>query len=86
MSLKTDNFKLYKYEDNDIGDLRFINDSMDIIDKGINPFYVATKSSTNVYKVTTGLNKTSLANGYSMKIEGYVARASNKIISFKFDW
>lgn len=33
MSLKTDNFKLYKYEDNDIGDLRFINDSMDIIDK-----------------------------------------------------
>ena len=68
MSLKTDNFKLYKYEDNDIGDLRFINDSMDIIDKGINPFYVATQSSTNVYKVTTGLNKTSLANGYSIKV------------------
>ena len=68
MSLKTDNFKLYKYEDNDIGDLRFINDSMDLIDKGINPFYVATKSSTNVYKVTTGLNKTSLANGYSIKV------------------
>ena len=68
MSLKTDNFKLYKYEDNDIGDLRFINDSMDTIDKGINPFYVATESSTNVYKVTTGLNKTSLANGYSIKV------------------
>ena len=68
MSLKTDNFKLYKYEDNDIGALRFINDSMDIIDKGINPFYVATQSSTNVYKVTTGLNKTSLANGYSIKV------------------
>ena len=68
MSLKTDNFKLYKYEDNDIGDLRFINDSMDIIDNGINPFYVATKSSTNVYKVTTWLNKTSLANGYSIKV------------------
>ena len=68
MSLKTDNFKLYKYEDNDIGDLRFINDSMDIIDKGINPFYVATQSSTNVYKVTTELNKTSLANGYSIKV------------------
>ena len=68
MSLKTDNFKLFKYEDNDIGDLRFINDSMDIIDKGINPFYVATQSSTNVYKVTTGLNKTSLANGYSIKV------------------
>ena len=68
MSLKTDNFKLYKYEDNDIGDLRFINDSMDIIDKGISPFYVATKSSTNVYKITTGLNKTVLNDGYSIKV------------------
>ena len=68
MSLKTDNFKLYKYEDNDVGDLRFINDSMDLIDKGISPFYVATKSSTNIYKVTTGLNKTSLVNGYSIKV------------------
>ena len=68
MSLKTDNFKLYKYEDNDIGDLRFINNSMDIIDKGINPFYVATQSSTNVYKITTGLNKTVLNDGYSIKI------------------
>ena len=68
MSLKTDNFKLYKYEDNDIGDLRFINDSMDIIDKGISPFYVATQSSTNVYKVTTGLNKTVLNDGYSIKV------------------
>ena len=35
MSLKTANFKLYKYEDNDIGDLRFLHDSMDTIDKGI---------------------------------------------------
>lgn len=68
MSLKTNNFKLYKYEDNDIGDLRFINDSMDIIDKGINPFYIATQSSTNVYKVTTGLNKTVLNDGYSIKV------------------
>lgn len=68
MSLKTDNFKLYKYEDNDIGDLRFINDSMDIIDKGINLFYVATESSTNVYKVTTGLNKTVLNDGYSIRV------------------
>ena len=65
MSLKTDNFKLYKYEDNDIGDLRFINDSMDTIDNGISPFYVATQSSTNTYKVTTGLNKTALNDGYS---------------------
>ena len=83
MSLKTDNFKLYKYEDNDIGDLRFINDSMDIIDKGINPFYVATQSSTNVYKITTGLNKTSLANGYSIKVA--IPSDSNGAVSIIID-
>ena len=52
MSSKTDNFELFKYEDSDIADLRFLHGSMDIIDKGINPFYVATQSSTNVYKIT----------------------------------
>ena len=83
MSLKTDNFKLYKYEDNDIGDLRFINDSMDIIDKGINPFYVATQSGTNVYKVTTGLNKTSLTNGYSIKVA--IPSNSNGAVSITVD-
>ena len=83
MSLKTDNFKLYKYEDNDIGDLRFINDSMDLIDKGINPFYVATQSSTNTYKVTTGLNKTSLANGYSIKVA--IPSNSNGAVSITVD-
>ena len=83
MSLKTDNFKLYKYEDNDIGDLRFINDSMDIIDKGINPFYVATQSSTNVYKITTGLNKTSLANGYGIRVA--IPSASNGAVSIIID-
>lgn len=35
MSLKTKNHNLFKYEDNDIGDLKFINDSMDKIDKGL---------------------------------------------------
>ena len=83
MSLKTNNFKLYKYEDNDIGDLRFINDSMDIIDKGINPFYVATKSSTNVYKVTTGLNKTVLNDGYSIKVA--IPSNSSGAVSIKVD-
>ena len=83
MSLKTDNFKLYKYEYNDVGDLRFINDSMDIIDKGINPFYVATKSSTNVYKVTTGLNKTVLNDGYSIKVA--IPSNSNGSVSITVD-
>lgn len=35
MSLKTKNHKLFKYEDNDIADLRFLHDSMDKIDKGL---------------------------------------------------
>ena len=83
MSLKTDNFKLYKYEDNDIGDLRFINDSMDIIDNGISPFYVATQSSTNVYKVTTGLNKTVLNDGYSVKVA--IPSNSNGAVSITVD-
>ena len=68
MSLKTDNFELFKYEDSDIADLRFLHGSMDIIDKGINPFYVATLDSANTYKVTTGLNKTVLNDGYSIKV------------------
>ena len=58
MSLETKNYKLYKYEDNDIADLRFLHDSMDKIDNGLNPFYVATQSGANTYKVITGANKT----------------------------
>lgn len=35
MSLKTKNNNLFKYEDTDNGDLRFLNNSMDVIDKGL---------------------------------------------------
>ena len=83
MSLKTDNFELFKYEDSDIADLRFLHGSMDIIDKGINPFYVATQSSTNVYKVTTGLNKTVLNDGYSIKVA--IPSNSNGAVSITVD-
>lgn len=68
MSLETTNNKLFKYEDNDNGDLRFLHDSMDIIDNGISPFYVATLDSDNTYKIVTGLNKTSLDDGYAIKV------------------
>lgn len=68
MSLETVNNKLFKYEDNDNADLRFLHDSMDIIDSGISPFYVATLDSANIYKIVTGLNKTELNNGYSIKV------------------
>ena len=83
MSLKTNNFKLFKYEDSDAADLRFLHDSMDIIDKGINPFYVATLDSANTYKVTTGLNKTALNDGYSIKVA--IPSDSTGAVSIKVD-
>ena len=83
MSLKTNNFKLFKYEDSDAADLRFINDSMDMIDKGINPFYVTTLDSANTYKVTTGLNKTALNDGYSIRVA--IPSNSTGAVSIKVD-
>ena len=83
MSLKTNNFKLFKYEDSDAADLRFLHDSMDIIDKGINPFYVSTLDSANTYKVTTGLNKTALNDGYSIKVA--IPSNSTGAVSIKVD-
>ncbi|WP_294405266.1 hypothetical protein [uncultured Clostridium sp.] len=44
------------------------NKCMNIIDDGLCKFYVATLDSANTYKVTTGLNKTSLNDGYSLKV------------------
>ena len=43
-------------------------DNFNAIDNGISPFYVATESATNTYKIITGANKTMLQNGYSVKI------------------
>ena len=43
-------------------------DNFNALDNAINPFYVATQSATNTYKVTTGANKTILQNGYSVKV------------------
>lgn len=43
-------------------------DNFNSIDNGLSKFYVATLNSANVYKITTGNNKTSLADGYSIKV------------------
>lgn len=43
-------------------------DNFNIIDNGLSKFYVATQSSTNVYKVTTGNSLTALQNGYSIRV------------------
>lgn len=38
------------------------------VDTSISPFYVATESSPNVYKVTTGESLSSLKDGYSVRV------------------
>lgn len=58
-------------------------DNFNAIDNGLSKFYVATQSSANVYKITTGLNKTSLANGYSVKVA--IPSASNGAVSLIID-
>ena len=58
-------------------------DNFNSIDNGLSKFYVATQSSANVYKITTGLNKTSLANGYSVKVA--IPSASNGAVSLIVD-
>ena len=69
MSLKTNNFKLYKYEDNDIGDLRFMQDSMDTIDKGL---------------VLDVGDSTGTGNNYILNIGSITLSADNKGIAFRF--
>ena len=69
MSLETKNHKLYKYEDNDIADLRFMQDTMDKIDKGL---ILDVGSSTG-----TG-------NDYVLNLGSITLSSANKGISFKF--
>ena len=69
MSLETKNHKLYKYEDNDVADLRFLHDSMDKIDNGL---VLDVGSSTG-----TG-------NDYVLNLGSITLSSANKGISFKF--
>ena len=64
----TKNYNLQKPDFNNVADIEVLNDNFDKIDNGITPFYVATVDSTNVYKITTGMNKTSLSDGYSIRL------------------
>ena len=58
-------------------------DNYNLIDNGLSKFYVATQSSTNVYKITTGANKTSLQNGYSIRVA--IPNNSNGAVSITVD-
>ena len=60
------NLKLMEANDN-VRRIDFV-DNFNALDNAINPFYVATESAANTYKVTTGANKTILQNGYSIRV------------------
>ena len=60
------NLKLMEANDN-VRRQDFV-DNFNALDNAINPFYVATESAANTYKVTTGANKTILQNGYSIRV------------------
>lgn len=64
----TDNNGLIIKEKTDNYSRENFNKCMNIIDDGLCKFYVATLDSANTYKVTTGLNKTVLNDGYSIKV------------------
>lgn len=66
MSTKNNGLELPAFNSN--ADIKVLNNNFEKIDNGISPFYVAILNSTNVYKITTGLNKISLENGYSIRV------------------
>ena len=79
----TDNNGLIIKEKTDNYSRENFNKCMNIIDDGLCKFYVATLESTNNYKVTTGLNKTGLNDGYSIKVA--IPSDSNGAVSIIVD-
>lgn len=57
--------------------------NFEAIDNGLSPFYVAEKTETNVYKITTGASKTGLNNGYSVRVA--IPSDSNGAVSIVVD-
>jgi len=64
----TDNNGLIIKEKTDNYNRENFNICMNIIDDGLSKFYVATLESANIYKINTGLNKTELKDGYSVRV------------------
>ena len=65
---KTQNFGMSLPDLSNNADINVLNENFNSIDKGLAPFFVSTKSGENIYKVDTGLNKTSLENGYCIRV------------------
>lgn len=57
--------------------------NFETIDNGLSPFYVAEKTETNTYKITTGASKTALNNGYSVRVA--IPSDSNGAVSIVVD-
>ena len=64
----TTNFNLQKPDYNNVADIGFLNGNFDQIDNGIVPFFAATLNSSNVYGVTTGVNITSISDGFGIRV------------------
>ena len=64
----TEHNKLAMPDLNSPADIRVISEVISNIDDGLSKFYVATSNTKNLYNITTGINKTELKNGYSIKI------------------
>ena len=64
----TEHNKLAMPDLNSPADIRVISEVINNIDDGLSKFYVATSNTKNLYNITTGINKTELKNGYSIKI------------------
>ena len=69
MSTETKNHKLFKYEDNDVADLRFLHNSMETIGKGLT-LDVGTSTGTG--------------NDYVLNLGSITLSSANKGIAFKF--
>ena len=64
----TEHNKLAMPDLNSPAAIRVISEIINNIDDGLSKFYVATSNTKNLYNITTGINKTELKNGYSIKI------------------
>ena len=65
---KSTNYGMSLPQYNNVADIDVLNANINVIDNGLSPFYVATQSGANTYKVITGANKTTLANGYGIRV------------------
>ena len=80
---KSTNYGMSLPQYNNVADIDVLNANINVIDNGLSPFYVAVVNSSNTYKVTTGINKTSLVNGYSIKVA--IPSDSNGAVSVIID-